>query len=282
MLEAIVVSAAILMGATAWGQNTTPESCAKLGLAYVYHGDTGTSSCVPHAGTQSVPPETSDVLPNGGKESTVGCLAATAHTNGPCKLTYPNGNIMETRADGTTWVTIKKLDIKFQVFSDLPVTGLFQTNIITKLPESDIIEAPQFEKTNILGDCQSKTYQIMGTLITDPNGFFDYGSGPEDVKRRVIPDTPVDIVFRAFCGAPAPTKPSAEVQKLMDQEEELNDECRDGVGSAWGASDMKLTMKVCAIRDTILAQIKSQGWCWGHDDQRLHSRFTWEPCPAKP
>jgi hypothetical protein len=71
--------------ATARGKNATPESCAKLGQAYEYHGDTGTSSCVPHAGTQSVPPETSDALPNGIKESPAGCLEATAHTNGPCK-----------------------------------------------------------------------------------------------------------------------------------------------------------------------------------------------------
>lgn len=187
--------------------NATPESCAKLGLAYVYHGDTGTSSCDPHAGTQSVPPETSDTLPNGVEESPAGCLAATAHTNGPCKLTYPNGNVMETGVDGTTWVTVKKRDIRFQVFSGVPVTGQFQTIVITKLPEGDIIEAPQFEKTSILGDCQSKTYQIMGTAITDPNGVFDSGTGPENVARRVIPDTPVDIVFHVFCDAPAQTKP---------------------------------------------------------------------------
>jgi hypothetical protein len=193
--------------ATAKGQSATPESCAKLDLAYEYHGDTGTSSCVPHAGTQSVPPETSDTLPNGVKESPTGCLAATAHTNGPCKLTYPNGNVMETGADRTTWVTIKKRDIKFQVFSGVPVTGQFQTIIITKLPEGDIIEAPQSEKTRILGDCQSKTYQIMGNAITDPNGVFNSGTGPENVARRVIPDTPVDIVFHVFCDAPAPTKP---------------------------------------------------------------------------
>jgi hypothetical protein len=193
--------------ATAQGKNATPESCAELGQAYEYHGDTGTSSCVPHAGTQSVPRETSNALPNGVKESPAGCLEATAHTNGPCKLTYPNGNVMETGADGTTWLTIKKLDIKFQVFSGIPVTGQFQTIIITKLPEGDIIEAPQFEKTSIHGDCQSRTYQIWGTAITDPNGVFDSGTGPENVARRVIPDTPVDNVFRAFCHASAPTKP---------------------------------------------------------------------------
>lgn len=193
--------------ATAPEQNATPESCAKLGQAYEYHGDTDTSSCVPHAAGHNVPPETSDVLPNNVKESPAGCLAATAHTNGPCKLSYPNGNIMETRADGTSWVTIKKLDITFQVFSGLPVTGQFQTIIITKLPEGDIIEAPQFEKVTILGDCQSKSYEVLGTAITDPNGFFDSGTGPEDVARRVIPNTPVDTVFRAFCGAPALTTP---------------------------------------------------------------------------
>ena len=193
--------------ATAGELNATPESCAKLGQAYEYHGDIGTSSCVPRAGVKSVLPETSDALPNGVKESPVGCLEATAHTNGPCKITYPNGNIMETGADGTTWITIKKRDIKFQVFSGIPVTGQFHTIIITKLPEGDIVEAPQFEKTSILGDCQSKSYEIMGNAMTDPNGVFDSGTGPENVARRVIPDTPVDIVFRAFCGAPAPTMP---------------------------------------------------------------------------
>jgi len=193
--------------ATARGQDATPGSCAKLNLAYEYHGDTDTSSCVPHAGTQSVPPETSDTLPNGIKESPAGCLEATAHTNGPCKLTYPNGSVMETGADGTTWVTVKKRDIKFQVFSGIPVTGQFQTIIITKLPEGDIIEAPQFEKTSIHGECQSRTYQIWGTAITDPNGVFDSGTDPENVARRVIPDTPVDTVFHVFCDAPAPTKP---------------------------------------------------------------------------
>ena len=195
------------MPATASGQNATPEGCAKLGQAYEYHGDTDTSSCVPHAGTQSLSPDTSDLLSNDVKESPAGCLEATAHTNGPCKLTFPSGNIMETLADGTTWATIKKLDIKFQVFSGLPTTGQFQTIIVTKLSQGDIIEAPQFEKTIILGNCQSKTYQIMGTAITDPNGVFDSGTDPEDVARRVIPDSPVDNVFRVFCGVPALTKP---------------------------------------------------------------------------
>jgi hypothetical protein len=196
-----------LGSATAMGQNATPENCAKLGLAYEYHGNMDTSSCVPPAGTQSVPPENSDTLPSGAKESPAGCLAATAHTNGPCKLTYPNGNVLQTGSDGTTWITIKRGDIKFQVFSGMPVTGQFQTIMITRLPEGDIVEAPQFEKTKILGDCQSKTYQITGTAITDPNRVFDSGAGPEDVTRRVIPDTPVDIVFHVFCNTPAATKP---------------------------------------------------------------------------
>jgi hypothetical protein len=192
---------------TALGKNVTPESCAKGNQAYKYQGDTGTSSCVPRAGTQIVPRETSDALPNGLKESPAGCLDATAHTNGPCKLTYPNGNIMETGPDGTTWVTIKKFDTKFQLFSGIPVTGQFQTTIITKLPEGDIVEAPQFEKTIIHGDCQSRTYQIWGTAITDANGVFDSGTDPENVARRVIPDTPVDSVFNVFCAAPTSRKP---------------------------------------------------------------------------
>jgi hypothetical protein len=46
----------------------------------------------------------------------------------------------------------------------------------------------------------------MGTAMTDPNGVFDSGTGPEKVARRVIPDTPVDIVFHVFCGTPTPNE----------------------------------------------------------------------------
>jgi hypothetical protein len=124
------------------------------------------------------------------KEEPPGCLEATAHTSGPCKITYPNGNGMATLADGSTWIFVKK-DYRFQVFSGIgDIPGGFRTSIITKIPQpADIIEAPQSEKILIYGECQSKTYQIWNVVFTDPNGYFSVdGGGPENVNRRVMPD----------------------------------------------------------------------------------------------
>jgi hypothetical protein len=215
-------------------------------------------------------------------EEPEGCLQATAHTNGACKLTYPNGNTVTTDMDGRTWIGVKKLNLKFQVFSNGigTVTGAFQTTIIERLPEGDIIQAPQSEMMQIKGDCSSKSYQIWGMSFTDPNGFFQDMSEPEDVARRVMPGTPIEIVFGLICKSTEASKPSEEVQKMMDQEETLNDKCRDGVTNPQGITDQNLTQKVCAIRDEMLEKIKTAGWSWGHEGQVGADR-TWEPVAAK-
>jgi Surface-adhesin protein E len=71
----------------------------------------------------------------------------------------------------------------------------------------------------------------------------------------------------------APGSPPEDVARLMDQEAVLNDKCRDGVGDA----DDKATQKVCEARDIILGEIKTKGWCWGHDGQ-IGADRNWEPC----
>lgn len=40
----------LFTGAAARAQSPTPATCAARGQAYIYRGDTGTSSCVPHQG----------------------------------------------------------------------------------------------------------------------------------------------------------------------------------------------------------------------------------------
>jgi hypothetical protein len=130
-----------------------------------------------------------------------GCLQATAHTGGPCKVTYPNGLSARTFADGTTWIDIKG-EYRFQVGKAFgTITGNFMDTVIIKTPQApDIIQAPQFEKLSIYGDCAENTYIIWGLLFTDPNGYFTIdGGGPEDVKRRVMPNTPMATVFKFAC-----------------------------------------------------------------------------------
>lgn len=65
--------------------------------------------------------------------------------------------------------------------------------------------------------------------------------------------------------------PSAEVIKLMRQEDQLNSQCRGGSG------DAPATMAACEKRENILAKIKSQGWCWGTGGQFGYER-DWTKC----
>ena len=65
--------------------------------------------------------------------------------------------------------------------------------------------------------------------------------------------------------------PSAEVIKLMRQEEQLNSQCRGGSGNA------PATMAACEKRENILAKIKTQGWCWGTEGQYGYEQ-DWTKC----
>lgn len=141
----------------------------------------------------------------GQTQEPAGCLEATRHSNGPCKLTYPNGAVIETRADGRTWMTLPTPDkFRFEVGKGeiASVTGQFRKNIVMNLPmEADIIQAPQSEMMEIMGDCQSKTFQVYGTMVTDVNGVYDgdTNSSPENFARRVMPGSPMEIVFKTIC-----------------------------------------------------------------------------------
>jgi hypothetical protein len=76
---------------------------------------------------------------------------------------------------------------------------------------------------------------------------------------------------RAAPDAPPVPEAPAPVQKLIDQEDELNDRCRGGSG------DDPNTLVVCDRRDQLYQQIKAKGWCWGHDLQ-IEVDKQWEPC----
>lgn len=65
--------------------------------------------------------------------------------------------------------------------------------------------------------------------------------------------------------------PTPEVQKLMKQEEELNEQCRGGSG------DSPKTMAACEKRDKVFDQIMRKGWCWGSDGQAGYER-SWVKC----
>lgn len=127
-------------------------------------------------------------------------LVLSAHAK---TLTLPNGNTVETLADGEVWVTLH-LGPAFRITPDMPTAGQFRTAIVENLPESNIVGAPQSMEIQILGDCQTKTFQVWGVLPYD--GKMRAGSpeaqlatGPEEVTRRVETGSPMERVFHVVC-----------------------------------------------------------------------------------
>lgn len=139
-------------------------------------------------------------LPNGNKTE--------ALADGTKTVTLPNGNKVETLADGTVWAVIHPNNEMLAIQLDpktMPVSSAFHTVMIVNLPESDIVGAPQSERIWVEGECQSRTYQIMGVIPyagKDGGGLPDADSAdtePESVLRKVMPDTPVWHVFNLVC-----------------------------------------------------------------------------------
>ena len=64
---------------------------------------------------------------------------------------------------------------------------------------------------------------------------------------------------------------SADIRELINKETALNGKCRGGHG------DNPETWKACDERDKIIAQLKSKGWCYGHNGQMEYER-TWQQC----
>jgi hypothetical protein len=93
-------------------------------------------------------------------------------------------------------------DYRFQIFKESGrFTEKFVDTVIIKTPqEQDIIQADQYEKLRIYGNCASSSYIIWAIALTDANGYFTInGGGPENVARRVLPGTPMETVFRWAC-----------------------------------------------------------------------------------
>ena len=121
-------------------------------------------------------------------------------------MTLPNGNTVSTLANGEIWATIHPdgVPIAIRLTPDMPARGQFQTLIVQNLPESNIVNAPQSAETVVWGNCQSKTYEYMGSVFYQgkmrsgpPTG--DDPTPPEGVTRRVEPDSPMDHIFHVIC-----------------------------------------------------------------------------------
>lgn len=149
---------------------------------------------------QSLQVATQANLPNGNKTESL--------ADGTKVLTLPNGNKVETLADGTNWAVIHPNNEMLAIQLDpktMPASSNFHTVMIVNLPESDIVNAPQSERIQVEGECQSRTYQVMGVLLysgKNGGGLPDVDSSftePEGVLRKAMPDTLMWHVFNVVC-----------------------------------------------------------------------------------
>ena len=129
-------------------------------------------------------------------------------SDGTQVLTLPSGNKLETLADGTVWAVIHPNNEMLAIQLDpntMPTSSAFRTVMIVNLPESDVVGAPQSERILVEGECQSRTYQIMGVIPyagKNGGGLPDVDSGTtehEGVLRKVTADSPIWHVFDLVC-----------------------------------------------------------------------------------
>lgn len=119
---------------------------------------------------------------------------------------------LQTLADGTTWMTLHPgtdESVSFQMSKETPATGVFTTQVVYNR-DTDEVNGPQSDLTQIQGDCVSRTYQIMGGIAYSeknrggyPMNVVSYGDlaelGKAGIIRRVLPNTSLDRVFSIIC-----------------------------------------------------------------------------------
>lgn len=140
-------------------------------------------------------------------ESPAGCIAQGG--NAVCKLTYPNGNTVQTLADGTTWATVLPRTQRQVSVLMHPSAPTFRTILIANR-DTDIANGPLSDKIQIEGDCAAHTYEIMGN--EGMSGLNGTGYSMEDVGwseltdaqggrviRKALPGSNVEIAFKLMC-----------------------------------------------------------------------------------
>jgi hypothetical protein len=140
-------------------------------------------------------------------ETPVGCIALGG--NAVCKLTYPNGNTIQTLADGTTWATVRPgtdEQVSIRMFPSAPT---FRTVLIANR-DTDILNGPQSDKIQLEGNCGARTFEIMGDEGMSGRNGSGYGmetaswgdlvdaQGGRQI-HKVSPGSNVEIALKLLC-----------------------------------------------------------------------------------
>jgi hypothetical protein len=79
----------------------------------------------------------------------------------------------------------------------------FHTYIVANLPESDIVGAPQSVMNDVEGNCETRHYHLLGSLFfagKNRSGMAMDSTSPEDVERKLVPNSPFEKAFDMLCG----------------------------------------------------------------------------------
>jgi hypothetical protein len=78
----------------------------------------------------------------------------------------------------------------------------FHTYVVANLPESDIVGAPQSVMNDVEGNCETRTYHVLGALFfagKNRSGTALHNTSPESVERKLIPNSPFEKAFNLLC-----------------------------------------------------------------------------------
>ena len=78
----------------------------------------------------------------------------------------------------------------------------FHTFIVANLPESDIVGAPQSVMNDVEGNCEARTFHVLGSLFyagKNRSGVPMQSLPAEEIERKVVPNSHFEKAFDMLC-----------------------------------------------------------------------------------
>ncbi len=78
----------------------------------------------------------------------------------------------------------------------------FHTYLVANLPESSIVGAPQSVMNDVEGNCETRTFHVLGTLFftgKNRSGVAMKSLPGESVERKLVPGSAFDKAFDVLC-----------------------------------------------------------------------------------
>lgn len=78
----------------------------------------------------------------------------------------------------------------------------FHTYVVANLPESDIVGAPESVMNDVEGNCESRTYHVLGSLFfagKNRSGMAMHKTPSENVERKLALNSPFEKAFDLLC-----------------------------------------------------------------------------------